>query len=159
MSIERDWEAAARKRLERLVTGVAERLRKLADEIETEGRYNLQAVVDRPGRSYVPVAAAVVHSVTWGVANLNLGTVLDAANDAQSARQEAWSKAAELVPVDRRPELLDSLREVVKGWADGAHANDGARNPKPAEDQEFVLSDIMRMIDDVAREAGLEVKR
>lgn len=53
---------------------------------------------------------------------------------------------------------LAAMERVAKGWADGAAQNEidmGRRDRKPSDRQEFVLADILRMLDDAAREVGV----
>jgi hypothetical protein len=89
--MERDWEEAARKRLERSFASVVIRLRALADRVEAEVEHGLKAVEKDRSRSYVRIIGTVVHEITWGLANLNLSTLTDAAQDAQEAReQKRW---------------------------------------------------------------------
>lgn len=53
---------------------------------------------------------------------------------------------------------LAAMERTAKGWADTAHENDasmGRQNTLPSGQQPFVLADILRMIDDAAREVGV----
>lgn len=53
---------------------------------------------------------------------------------------------------------LAAMVRAAKGWAEGSAENDeamGRRDRKPAGEQEFVLADILNMIDDAAREVGV----
>lgn len=78
------------------------------------------------------------------------------------------------VPTRNIPTVIDPLRAVKQqganhalirmraaatGWARTSFENqDGSRDQILVDQQPFVLSDILRMIDDVARELGLERK-
>jgi hypothetical protein len=54
---------------------------------------------------------------------------------------------------------LSKMKDVARSWADTAAENDramGRRDPKPSDEQKFVLSDILRMINDAASDLGAE---
>jgi len=54
---------------------------------------------------------------------------------------------------------LAAMKDAAQGWAEGAAENDeamGRRDRKPADQQEFRVADILNMIDDAAREVGVE---
>ena len=87
---DRDWEEASVKRLETTVASVVARLHQLADRIAEEATANIDnARTERTDYStYGRVAERVVHEVTWGLANLNLPNVIDAASDAAAAHTE-----------------------------------------------------------------------
>jgi len=90
MTDDRAWEEASRKRLERAVAAAVSRLRAMADQIEAEAKHNIKAAQDggTDYASYGRVAQQVVHEMIWGLANTNLSNVIDAATDADKARQE-----------------------------------------------------------------------
>ena len=92
---ERDWEAAARRRLERVVAGVVDDLRKVAADIERETRHNVvsatKATRDYEWQSYPRAAGQVVHSLQTLLFNLKLDSLIDAAADAEKAYQEKAS--------------------------------------------------------------------
>lgn len=70
--------------------GVAERvarLRDLADRIESEAEQNITRAETGRG-TYGRVAADIVHELTWGFANMHLGTLLSTATDADIAHAE-----------------------------------------------------------------------
>lgn len=53
---------------------------------------------------------------------------------------------------------LAAMVRAAKDWAEGSAENDeamGRRDRKPAGEQEFVLVDILNMINDAAREVGV----
>jgi hypothetical protein len=53
---------------------------------------------------------------------------------------------------------LAAMAQAAEGWAEGAAENEeamGHRDRKPSDEQPFVLADILRMIDDAAREVGV----
>jgi hypothetical protein len=159
---ERDWEAVARARVERHIEAVSVRLHRLAETVQTEGRYGVE------NGSYVLAAARIVHEVTWGVANLSLSTLIGAANDAESARAEKQAAIAERTSATAQADRLAgavkmvvAMQEMAKGWAEQCAEEDKAReklDPKSAHEQEFRLSDILTMINDAAREVGVEVE-
>lgn len=85
---ERDWEAAARKRLETTVASAVKRLRDTADQIEREAARNIETIGQFEWSTYGRVAGQLVHEVVSGVSNANLANVIDAASDADAARIE-----------------------------------------------------------------------
>jgi hypothetical protein len=87
---DRDWETMSVKRLEGTVANVVAQLRRLADRIEQEAVANIENARTRKTEysTYGRVAGQVIHEISWGVANLNLSNVIDAASDAASAQQE-----------------------------------------------------------------------
>lgn len=89
---ERNWEASARARLERLVAVTVDRLRATADQIErdTRGHISSAAAEERQMafQTYARVAGQVVHTVQTMVFNLALESLIDAASDAEAARTE-----------------------------------------------------------------------
>jgi hypothetical protein len=89
---ERDWEASARARLEKLVADTVARIRAGADEIEREARRNIESAAAGTRRldfqTYPRVAGQVAHSVQTVVFNLPLESLIDAATDAEAARTE-----------------------------------------------------------------------
>jgi hypothetical protein len=158
-------EAGARTRLMRNVVSVVSRLHDLADRIERESERGIDRAV-KGETTYAQVATMVVHEVTWGVANTNLSNVIDAAdsadqmrNDKEKAEQEA---RRDDTPVTNQKtgavNALAAMQRAVKGWAEGAVDNEIAmdrRDIKPADEQPFVLADILNMINDAAREVGV----
>jgi hypothetical protein len=82
---QKDW---AQQRYEGHVNRIAEGLRSLADRVERTGHS------PRPGRSntYSTAACDVLHDVTWGVANLNLDNLLNAALDADDTGRQVLAR-------------------------------------------------------------------
>ena len=97
MNNERDWEATARRRLEEVTAGIVSDLRKVADDIEREARYNLTSAANvvrgNEYQSYPRVAAQVVHELQTLLFNLRLDSLIDAAADAERARSEKETPA------------------------------------------------------------------
>jgi hypothetical protein len=88
---ERDWEGAARGRLEKNVADTVTRIRMYADQIEREAKRGIESAAgDRPLEftSYLYAAGRVVHEVQTMVFNLQLTNIIDAAADAEAARIE-----------------------------------------------------------------------
>jgi hypothetical protein len=158
---ERSWEASARKRLERLVAETVSRVRDAADQIEREAKDHLtSAAKDQRNlefQTYSRVAAQAIHTVQTLVFNLAMESLIDAASDAEAARTERLT-----VHVDTqagRILALAAMERTAKSWADGAAENEeamGRRDRKPSDEQPFVLADILTMIDDAAREIGVD---
>jgi hypothetical protein len=163
MTNERDWETAAAARLEHTVASVAAQLHKLADRITEEAAGNIEnARIKRTEYStYGRVAERVVHEVTWGLANLNLANVIDAASDAQAAQAEKLA-AKDSTPVTNAKlgswGALHTMLGVAEDWAQSAHQNELAmerRDIKAPDEQPFYLADIRTMLNDASRELGL----
>lgn len=68
----------------RVVKRVADALRRLADEVEREGELWEPTDFDRAPLRHVKAASRVLHTVTWGVANLNVEAVVEAAAEADA---------------------------------------------------------------------------
>jgi hypothetical protein len=161
---ERDWESSARARLEKLVADTLDRMRSAADEIEREARRNIASAAsdkrDLEFQTYPRASGQVIHSVQTMLFNLKLDSLIDAATDAEAAWTE--KRAAEKVTGDPDSQAgrilaLAAMASAAKGWAEGSAQNEidlGRRDRKPAEEQEFRLSDILNMINDAAREVG-----
>lgn len=158
----RDWETSAVSRLERTVASVVDQLRRLADRIETEAAPNIEnARIRRTDYStYGRVAERVVHEVSWGVANLNLSNVIDAASDAALAQQDPKgpSKGSELAAV--KSMALYTMLTTLDGWIEGQQANHAALEHTWENDGEecfrrYTPEDIRNMINDAAREVGI----
>jgi hypothetical protein len=171
---ERDWEASARARLERLVAETVSRVRDAADQIERDARGHIASAAkgerDIEFQTYPRVAAQAIHTVQTLVFNIGMENLIDAGADAEAAWTE--KRTAEKVAVLPEAELGDimtarlngatnalaAMERAVKGWAQGAVENDealGRRDRKPSDEQPFVLADILNMIDDAAREVGV----
>jgi len=169
----RTWEASARGRLERNVARLVKLVRTVADEIERETARDIAnaARADRPleFQTYPRVVGNIANKLGTLSFNGHLDSLIDAAAEAEAARIETL---AEVKAITNAPSLtreadklagavnaLAALERAAKGWADGAAENDearGVRDRKPSDQQEFVLADILNMIDDAAREVGVE---
>lgn len=166
----RDWESVARHRLERLVAETVSRVRDAADQVERDARGHVKSAAEDQRaiefQTYPRVAGQVVHTVQTLLFNLPLEGLVDAANDAESARTEKLtaqvertSTTAEADKMAGAVKALTAMREIAKGWAEQSAEEDKARevqDPKSAHRQEFRLSDILTMINDAAREVGVE---
>lgn len=171
---ERDWEASARARLERLVAETVSRVRDTADQIERDARSHVASAA-KPARdiefqTYARVAAQAIHTIQTLVFNIGMENLIDAASDAEAAWTE--KRNAEKLAEPPYPgssdqtsakgkgavDALAAMERAAKGWADGAAENEeamGRRDRKPSDEQPFVLADILNMIDDAAREVGV----
>jgi hypothetical protein len=89
---ERDWESAARRRLEKLVAETVNRIRATADEIEREARHNIESAAkterDLVSQSYTRVAGQTIKSIQTLLFNLSLDSLIDASADAEAAWAE-----------------------------------------------------------------------
>ncbi len=162
---ERDWEATARNRLEKVLADVVYRIRKAADEIERDAKRNVANAAQNTRvlefQTYPRVAGQVVHALHALLFNLPLENLIDAAADAEAARTE--NQAAEKVTGDPDSQAgrilaLAAVGRAAKGWANNCAQEEidrGIRDRKSAEEQEFRLADILNMIDDAAREVGV----
>lgn len=65
---------------------VADGLRRLADEVEREGRPRQRGVMGTP--VFASAAQGAFHALVWGVANLNADALIDAAGRADAAAAE-----------------------------------------------------------------------
>ena len=87
---ERDWESVAVKRVERLVADIVSRIRDTADRIEREARYNVANACEKDRdldfHTYHWVASQVFHEIQTMFMNLAMGSLIDAAGDAETAR-------------------------------------------------------------------------
>jgi hypothetical protein len=88
----RTFEEVAADQLRGRIEKVAARLRDLADEVERESR-TFDRIGQRGRPSYAMVARNVQHAVLWGLANLSLDGLTDAAYDADQARTTAAVRA------------------------------------------------------------------
>lgn len=121
-------EELATARLRRNIVAMAERLRKLADEVEREtGAFDRVGSQGRP--DYASVAVNVQHTVLWGVANLSLDKLTESAwwadevRDAARRRGEVAEEIAQALnayagnyPEDVFPPISDS-RDAIGGTA------------------------------------------
>jgi hypothetical protein len=89
---ERDWEASARARLERLVAETVSRVRDAADQIERDARGHITSAAkgerDIEFQTYARVAAQAIHTVQTLVFNIGMENLIDAASDAEKAWME-----------------------------------------------------------------------
>lgn len=69
------------RRFDDRVDEIASRLRRLADEVEREASSNNR--VGMP--SYGWKASQIIHSITWGVANMNLSALVAVAAEVDAA--------------------------------------------------------------------------
>jgi hypothetical protein len=177
---ERDWEAAARARLERVAAGVVDDLRKVADDIEREARHNLASAAkadrDYDWQGYPRAAGQIVHSLQTLLFNLKLDSLVDAAADAEKAYQEKAAARAAAKPVaepvvDKGGQLgvagqrgaqraLRVLLEELDGWIEGQQANHQA-SPHRGENRGeecwrlWAPADFRSMVNDAARRVGV----
>lgn len=89
---ERDWEASARGRLERLVAETVSRVRDAADQIERDARSHVASAAkperDIEFQTYARVAAQAIHTIQTLVFNIGMENLIDAASDAEKAWME-----------------------------------------------------------------------
>lgn len=89
---ERNWEASARARLERLVAETVSRIRDTADQIEREARQHVKSAAaderDLEFQTYSRVPGQLLHSLQTLVFNIGVESLIDAAADAEAARTE-----------------------------------------------------------------------
>jgi len=100
-------------------------------------------------KNYVRIAGAMIHELTWGMANLNLSTLLDAAQDAQEAQAEKTQDVA------GRMALVQAIRDTVNESTKIVHQNQASRGTL-IDTPQFTPEDIMGMIDEAARQVGLD---
>lgn len=169
---ERDWEAAAERRLRKLIYDTVGRMRGAADQIEREAERNIRSAVSSVREfgfeAYPRVAGQVVHTVQTMLFNLPLDSLIDAASDAEAARTEKvaalaerTSETAEADKLAGAVKALVAIREMAKGTAEASAEEDktmGRRDPKPAEYQEFMLVDILGIVNEAARELGVSLE-
>lgn len=159
---ERDWEAAARRRLEHVISGIVTRMRDSIDLADREAVRNLHsaAQVQRSHEfhTYPYIAGQFIHNLQTMLFNLNLPNLIDAAADAEAARVEKIAAVTERTSVTAEADRLAgatkalvAVQEAAKGWAQASAFNSG----NPVDEQEFMLADILNMIDDAAREVGV----
>jgi hypothetical protein len=89
---ERNWEASARGRLERLVAETVSRIRDTADQIEREARSHIASAAaderELEFQNYPRVAGQLLHSLQTLTFNIGVESLIDAASDAETARIE-----------------------------------------------------------------------
>lgn len=79
------WAQAAADQYQRRIEAIAARLHDIAAEVQREGVARVGHVNADGKPDYLWSAQQVLHTVTWGVANLNLDGLLSTAADAQNA--------------------------------------------------------------------------
>jgi hypothetical protein len=165
----RDWHAAAIRRLESTVAAAVDRIRSTADQIEREAKHNItSANKDERAlefQTYSRVAEQVVHEVQTLIFNIGFSSIIDAAADAEAARTERLAAPAPESLGDIMTARLNganlalaAMARAAQGWAEGSAENEvsmGHRDRKPADEQPFVVADILNMINDAAREVGV----
>lgn len=87
---DRDWEKDAARRLQRVVDSLVRQVRDTADQIEREGKRDIEAAASGATQyaTYGRVAGQALHELHMLVANVSASTIIDAAYDADSARLE-----------------------------------------------------------------------
>jgi hypothetical protein len=76
---------AAVERYDERLADIVRRLRRLADDVEREGSPRESFVGWRKGRrDYVYASQRVIHEVAWGIANMHMDLLVDAADDLHS---------------------------------------------------------------------------
>ncbi len=164
-----DREQAAVNRMKANVDRVVAHLRQVAAQIERDTERSLRGFQEGSGfgpHTYGEVAAEVVHTATWGLANTNLSNVVHSASDADKIRADL-AAAQVPAPRDEMPltnqktgavNALSAMVQTAQGWAEGSHESQvsmGHEDVKPVESQEFVLADIGNMVNDAARQVGV----
>jgi hypothetical protein len=81
-------EAMAASHFKNRIERVVANLRRMADAVEREG----QRVTDGPS-AYANVASSIQHTVLWGLANLHLDALTNAAANADEGRREDKQRA------------------------------------------------------------------
>lgn len=110
---EHDWEAAARTRLENLVTDIVARIRSTADEIERDARRNIANAAEQNRgldfQTYPRAAGQVVHEMQTLIFNLKVESLIDAAAEAERARTEKAVQTRTLSTTESREVIGDAL--------------------------------------------------
>jgi hypothetical protein len=78
-----DFPQRMSEQFEHKVARTANGLRVLADRVEREGRVGENIRTMKPDHAYA--AQSVIHAITWGMANLDLGGIVQCAKDADQA--------------------------------------------------------------------------
>lgn len=153
MSSEQDRAVA---RLKDKVAAMVDRIHQLAGEVERTAASEMSRAERQRHEwsSFARVAEAIVHEVTWGMANLNLSALVDIAAEADKVRLTAT--VAQPDPGN----VLTQVALAAREWAKTAYENDRSRVTAGSEvleprDQQFVTSDIDLMLNQVARSMGL----
>ena len=167
----RDWEASARGRVERVLAGLVSDLRDAADDLEREGKHNLESAAkaerDYEWQGYPRVAGQAVHRLQTLIFNLKLDSLMDAAADAEAARTEKLAPPQS--PITDHYEdgvkhgaekALRVLLEEIDGWIEGARENHDALDHRgeSAGDEcwtRWAPADFRSMVNDAARRVGV----
>lgn len=83
--VDQRYADAQAARYDEKLAQTARGLRELADEIEREGKARPASINNDGKADYLWAAEQVIHSLHWGLVNLNVETLLSAAADAHSA--------------------------------------------------------------------------
>jgi len=162
VSAERDWEAAAARRLDRNVEGLVSRMRATADQIEREAKHNIAAATkgDRSYATYARVAGQAIHELHALVFNANAADITDAAHDADRAHQEKQAAGKGSTSYAAKVAALTAVLVSLDGWIEGAQENHeamGHRHENRGEEcwRSYAPGDIRNMVNDAAREVGV----
>lgn len=157
---ERDWEAMAAARLRRTIDTMVSRLRDTAAQIEREARYNLESAAkpkrDMEFQTYARVATAAIQELHNLVFNANATNIIDAAADAEQARQEMVKVNPPDVVAAKRA-ALGTVLTTLDGWIEGAQDNHDALGHRGENTggecwRRYAPEDIRAMVNDAARE-------
>lgn len=158
---ERDWEAAAAARLQRTIDHMVSRMRAAADQIEGEAVRNIAAAAGAtsPYATYARAAGQAVHEMHTMVVNTNTSNIIDAAHDADDARQEKKRINPPDV-VTAKTVALSTMLDNLDGWIRGARENHDALEHRDEDIgdecwRQYAPEDIRAMINDTAREVGV----
>jgi hypothetical protein len=160
---ERDWEAAARTRLQRSIDALVARMRATAEQVECEAKRNLESSAkpdrDLEFQTYAWAAGRAVHELHALVFNANAANIIDAASDADTARQQKIQASTTGDPAAMSLALYAMLT-TLDGWVDGARMNhdaSGHRHENKGEEcwRHFTPADVRVMVNDAAREVGI----
>jgi hypothetical protein len=161
---DRDWEAAAAARLQRTIDHLVSGMRATADQIERESAHNIKAAAEGSSQyaSYARAAGQAIHEMHSMVVNANASNIVDAAYDADAARQEKQAKVAnEAYDVAAaKSTALAAVLGTLDGWIEGQRANHDAldHRAEPVGEEcwrRFAPADIRNMVNDAAREVGV----
>jgi hypothetical protein len=138
--------------LDLLLDRMADDLEKPEPEVEAIGKTRLaQEELDRLMKQPGPVAA-IAEQLALAFAPLRR------TYGPPDAYVERTSVTAEADRMAGATAALAAMVETAEAWAEGSHANQvamGRRDVQPISEQTFVLADILRMVDDAARDVGV----
>lgn len=161
---ERDWEASAARRLQRTIDSLVSRIRATADQIEREGKRNVESAAkperDLEFQTYARVATSAIHELHSLVFNANAANIIDAAADADQARQEKVKTNPPDVVAAKRVALATVLT-TLDGWIEGAQDNHRALEHRGENTgaecwRRYAPEDIRAMVNDAAREVHVK---